>query len=127
MTHLERVQRYFSAISARAELAPYFCEDAVLREFPNRLTPNGATSDLAGMNAARERGRKAVENERYEILDSVEQGARIALEVRWTATLLVPIGNIPAGGTMGAHFAVFIGFRDGKIATQHNYDCFDPF
>jgi ketosteroid isomerase-like protein len=28
---------------------------------------------------------------------------------------------------MRAHFAVFIELRDGKIAEQRNYDCFEPF
>lgn len=50
----------------------------------------------------------------------------MALEVLWTGTLAVPFGSIPAGGTMSAHFAVFLDFRDGKIVAQRNYDCFDP-
>jgi ketosteroid isomerase-like protein len=28
---------------------------------------------------------------------------------------------------MRARFAVFFGFRDGKICSQRNYDCFEPF
>jgi len=27
---------------------------------------------------------------------------------------------------IGARFAIFLEIRDGKIAAQHNYDCFDP-
>jgi hypothetical protein len=41
--------------------------------------------------------------------------------------LAVPVGSIPAGGTMRARLGIFFTFRDGLIATQHNYDCFDPF
>lgn len=26
-----------------------------------------------------------------------------------------------------ARFGVFMELRDGKILSQHNYDCFDPF
>jgi ketosteroid isomerase-like protein len=48
------------------------------------------------------------------------------LEVIWTGTLAVPMATLAAGAEMRAHFAVFLDFRDGKIAAQHNYDCFDP-
>ena len=37
------------------------------------------------------------------------------------------VGTIPAGGKMRANFGVFLQFRGGRIARQHNYDCFDPF
>jgi ketosteroid isomerase-like protein len=48
------------------------------------------------------------------------------LEVIWTGTLAVRIPTLAAGAEMCAHFAVFLDFRDGKIAAQRNYDCFDP-
>ena len=51
----------------------------------------------------------------------------MALELIWLGALAVPIGSIPVGGPMAARLAVFIDFRDGKIASQRNYDCFDPF
>jgi ketosteroid isomerase-like protein len=51
----------------------------------------------------------------------------VALEVRWSGTLAVPVGSFPAGGEMRARFAVFLDFRDGKIVAQRNYDCFEPF
>jgi ketosteroid isomerase-like protein len=50
----------------------------------------------------------------------------VVLEVEWTGTLSVPLGSLPAGGQMRARFAVFLDFRDGKIAQQRNYDCFQP-
>jgi ketosteroid isomerase-like protein len=40
--------------------------------------------------------------------------------------LAVEFGAIPVGGSLHARFAVFLGFRDGKIARQRNYDCFEP-
>jgi ketosteroid isomerase-like protein len=48
------------------------------------------------------------------------------MEVLWTGTLAVPGGSPATGGTMRVHFALFMDFRDGKIAAQRNYDCFDP-
>ena len=42
-------------------------------------------------------------------------------------SLAVPLGSIPVGGEMKAHFAHFYEFKDGKIFKQRNYDCFEPF
>jgi ketosteroid isomerase-like protein len=127
MTHLERAKAYFAAIQARADLAAFFCEDVVQVEFPNRLVPAGATRDRAALAQAAERGKQAVSAEQYEIVDAVEQGDRLALEVIWTATLSVALGSLPVGGVLRARFGVFLTFRDGLILSQHNYDCFDAF
>lgn len=62
----------------------------------------------------------------YEIVHAVADGDDVALEIEWTGTLSVPLGSLPAGGQMRARFAVFLEFRDGKIARQRNYDCFQP-
>ena len=50
----------------------------------------------------------------------------VALEVKWLGTLAIPFGILKPGDQMRAHFAVFIECRDGRIASQRNYDCFDP-
>ncbi len=64
--------------------------------------------------------------QRYELLHAVTSGDDVALEVRWTGTLAVPVGGLPTDGEMRARFAVFLEFRDGRIRRQRNYDCFDP-
>ena len=96
-------------------------------ELPNRLVPNGATRNLDAIREASRRGRQVLAAERYDVRNAVASGDRVALEVLWTGTLAVPIGTIPAGGEMRAHFAMFLEFRDGKIVRQRNYDCFEPF
>jgi len=126
-TNLERARAYFAAIEARADLAPHFCDDVEQREFPNQLVRDGATRDLPALLQGQQKGQRVLLSEQYEIVDSVEAGDRLALEVIWTGTLAIPLGTLPAGGKMKAHFGVFLTFRDGRIARQHNYDCFDPF
>jgi ketosteroid isomerase-like protein len=127
MSNLDRARAFLSALESGGDVAGYYAADVVQREYPNRLVPNGATRDLAALNEGRARGRTVVREERYEIVNAVEQGAELALEVIWTAVLAVPIGALAAGDTMRAHFGVFMTFRDGLIASQRNYDCFDPF
>jgi len=127
MTLLERAQAYLAAIEARADLTPYFCPDVEQREFPNQLVREGAIRDLATLLAGQERGKRVLSSEKYEIVNSLEDRDRLALEVIWRGTLAIPLGSIPAGGTLKAHFGVFLTFREGRISRQHNYDCFDPF
>lgn len=127
MTLLERARAYFSAIEARADLSPFFSPEVEQREFPNQLVRGGATRDLAALLDGQERGKHVLVSEKYQIVNSLETDDRLALEVIWTATLAIPLGSIPIGGTMTAHFGVFLTFRDGRICRQHNYDCFDPF
>ena len=128
--NLQTVRRYFDAIEQGVgfeELAAFFTPDVVQIEYPNRLVADGARRDLAQLREAGERGKKVVEAQRYEIRTAIASGDTVALEVEWTATLKVPVGTLPAGGQMRAHFGVFLEFRDGRIAAQRNYDCFEPF
>jgi ketosteroid isomerase-like protein len=126
---LSLAKRYVEAVERGATgdaLAAFFTADVVHEEFPNRLTPHGARGDLRAILEAAERGRRAMAAQRYEILNAVVSGDRVALEVRWVGTLAVAFGSLPAGAEMRARFALFLEFRDGKIAAQRNYDCFEP-
>lgn len=128
--NIEMARRYLRAIEQGADfdvLAGFYTPDVVQREYPNQLVPAGAERGLAQLREAGERGQQAVASQRYEVRNAMASGDWVALEVTWTAVVKVPIGAIPAGGEMRANFAVFLQFRGGKIARQHNYDCFDPF
>jgi ketosteroid isomerase-like protein len=127
--NLNKAQHYLTALErgvGRDELAQFFTADVQQEEFPNRLTPNGATRDLSALLNGNERGKKLMTSQRYEITNALESGDQVVLEVHWTGTLAQDVGTVPAGGQMQAHFAVFLQFREGKIAAQRNYDCFDP-
>ena len=127
--NLDRARRYLEAIEAGAtgeELGRFFAPDAVQEEFPNRLVPQGARRDLLAILDAAARGRAAMSSQRYRILHAVGNGDELALEIEWVGTLSIPFGELPAGGQMRARFAVFLEYRDGKIAAQRNYDCFEP-
>ncbi|WP_375766900.1 nuclear transport factor 2 family protein [Archangium gephyra] len=129
-TNLDTARRYLRAIEQGATgeaLAAFFHPEVTQREYPNRLVPTGATRDLRAILAGAERGQTVVASQQYEVRHTVAEGDRVALEVDWSATLKVPVGTLPAGGTMRASFGVFLTFRDGRILSQHNYDCFEPF
>jgi ketosteroid isomerase-like protein len=78
------------------------------------------------MADAFEKGRKIFSRQTYQITYGSATGNVVALEVLWTGTLAIPFGTLAAGSDMRCHSAMFMEFRDGKIAAQRNYDCFDP-
>jgi ketosteroid isomerase-like protein len=127
--NLATVRRYLAALEAGATgdaLAAFFTPDVVQEEFPNRLVPAGALRDLAALLEGAERGQLVMRSQRYEVLNTIAAGDQVALEVQWTGTLAIDLGTLAAGSEMRARFGVFLVLRDGRIARQHNYDCFEP-
>jgi len=127
--NLDLAKRYLEAIESGMtgdELADFFAPDVVQEEFPNQFLPQGARRDLSAILDASSRGRATMSSQSYRIVNAVANGDDLALEVEWEGTAAVPIGQLPAGEKMRARFAVFLQYRDGKIAAQRNYDCFEP-
>ena len=127
--NLAVARKYLEAVENGAEggaLAEFFTEDVVQEEFPNRLAPIGAHRDLDAIRDAARKGKKQLRAQKFEILNSIVDGDNVALEVFWSGLLAVPVDTLPADTEMRAHISIWLEFRDGKIARQHNYDCFDP-
>jgi len=128
LANLDAARQYLAAITRRATgdaLARFFAPDVVQEELPNRVSPDGKRRKLAGILEAAELGQRVLSEQRFEIRSAISTGDRVILEVLWVGTLAIPFGTIPAGGEMRAHSAMFLEFREGKIAAQRNYDCFE--
>jgi predicted ester cyclase len=97
-----------------------------MEQLPNRIYPNGVRSGVSRMAEAFEKGRKLLSSQTYKITNHVVNGERVALEVLWIGKLAVPFGSLPAGSEIRAYSAMFFEFKDGKIVSQRNYDCFEP-
>lgn len=109
------------------DLAKFFTSDAIQIEYPNKLNPNGGKSDRATILQRAEQGQKILTHQSFEIQSEIAEDDRIAIEAMWTGTLAIPIANLQAGDSMKAHFSMHFEIRDGRIALQKNYDCFEPF
>jgi ketosteroid isomerase-like protein len=126
--NLEVVRRYMQALQdgqAGDALRRFFPQDVRQIEMPNQLNPRGQESDLDHILQRSLQGLKILEQQRYEIVSEMAQENRVAVEARWTGVLAVGVGTLAAGAEMKASFAMFFQFRDGQIAMQRNYDCFD--
>jgi ketosteroid isomerase-like protein len=129
-TNLETALTYLRAVEQGATgeaLARFFHPEASLREHPNRLFPKGMTRGLKETLEGAERGQKVLTSQRYDVRQTVADGDQVALEIDWTGTLAIPMGTLPAGGTLRAAIGAFITFREGRIISQRNYDCYEPF
>jgi ketosteroid isomerase-like protein len=121
--------RYLEAIENGAEgsaLAEFFTKDVVQEEFPNRLQPIGVHRELNAILADAKKGKKTLRAQKFDVLNSIVDGDNVALEIHWSGYLAVPVDTLAADSEMRAHLSLWLEFRDGKIARQHNYDCFDP-
>ena len=132
---LERTREYLAAIerstepdaTAGGDAFSFYDPSVRQEELPNRLVPTGAVRDLDALREAGARGRAVLRGQRYAVRSAMVQGSRVALETLWVGVLAVPVGSLPAGGEMRAHFALFLDFEGGRIRAQRNYDCFEPF
>lgn len=128
--NLDTAKRYLAAIAnnvSRDELATFFGPGMEVTEMPNRIYPKGQKRDVPAMLEGLERGKKMLRKQSYTVLHAMEDGDRVSLEVLWEGVLAVPVGTLTAGATMRAYSGMFLEFRDGKIISQRNYDCFEPF
>ena len=127
--NLKIIRAYIASVgnSARGEeLAQWYTEDAIQIEFPNKLNPNGGQSDLVTLLKRAEMVPNLLQKQGYEIHSAIAQGSSVAIQATWTGVLAVPVGTLIAGDTMKAHFAIFFELREGRIYSQKNYDCFEP-
>jgi len=126
--HLATIRRYLKAIEEGtfADIEPLFTPDVIMEQLPNRIYPNGLRGNRAQMGEGFAKGRKLLSSQSYEIKNSIANADSVAIEVLWTGTLAVPLGTLAADSKMRCHSGMFFAFRDGRIAHQRNYDCFEP-
>ena len=128
--NLATVRSYLKSLEGGktgAALAGFFADDIVQIEHPNRLKPKGDRRDRSALSRDSQVGAKIIARQHYDIVNALAEDDRIAIEVRWEGTMAVDVGELKAGATLVVHSAMFFTFRDGKIATQHNFDCVEPF
>ncbi len=128
--NVSRVHEYLKAIEAMGtfeSVADLCTHDVTVQVFPNLIAPHGHIRRGGELRTPYEQGQKFMKAQSYEVKNIIEAGDQIAVEVEWTGLLAVPVMNLPAGSEMKAFFAMFLTFRDGKIAAQRNYDCYPPF
>ena len=130
--NVELAREYLRAVESMGSaenVSRFYSPEIEFHEFPNRIVPYGRVRRRADLQAAYAQGQKLLTSQRYDVRRVVENGDEVAVELEWTGVLAVPVAamNLPAGHEMKAYVAMFLTFRDGKIVSQRNYDCYPPF
>jgi ketosteroid isomerase-like protein len=128
--NIARTHQYLQAAASMGpfeNVTDFYASDIMIQEFPNRIAPQGRIRRAADLRAAYEQGRKILQSQIYAVQRLFEAGDEVVAELEWTGILAVPVMNLPAGSEMKAFVAMFLTFRDGKIVSQRNYDCYPPF
>ena len=129
-SNAELTRDYLEAVASMESaerVAAFYSPDILFREYPNRIVPNGRVSKLEDMRNAFAQGQKLLSSQKYDVQSILEHGDEIAAEIVWTGRLAVAFKDLPAGSELTAYVAMFLTFRNGKIVSQRNYDCYPPF
>jgi ketosteroid isomerase-like protein len=110
-----------------AALLALYAENAVQVEHSNRLKPKGDRRAPAKMAEDLERGKLLLAEQRYDVMEVTASGDQVALQVKWTGVLAVPLGGLRPGDAMVCESGIFLRFSGDRIVEQHNYDCFEDF
>jgi len=124
-----QVRSLLVAIAGKAPaetIAGFWHPDAEQVELPSLLRPLGHRRPLAEMLEGYAAGQDLLATQEYDVVSVVDDGERLVLQLRWTATTAIDAGPLPAGTDLVAHVAVFYEFRDGLISRQTSYDCYEP-
>ena len=131
MNVIDVVKAYVSAVERFDvdAVAGMIAEDMTFTELPNAIRPTGGTDDRAAVIAGLQRAgeRKVISAQRYHLDRFLVDGETVVVEGRWEGTMAMPLGRLAVGDTMTAHLCMLIEVRDGRIARQRNYDCYEPF
>ena len=126
---VKAARRLFAAIEQgdAASLRGIYAENAVQVEHPNALKKKGDRRAVDKMIADLARGKAILSEEHYEVLEAIAVGDSVALQVKWTGVLAVPVGALKAGDSMICESGIFLRFQGDRVVEQHNYDCFEDF
>jgi len=127
--HERWIRRLLAAIEEGApapEIAAFWHPEAEQVELPSLMRPHGHRRGLAEMLERYRAGAGLLARQSYEVENVVDDGDRLAVQLRWSATTATGAGALPAGTELVAHVAVFYEFRDGLVLRQSSYDCYEP-
>lgn len=108
-----------------SKMEGFFAPDVEQIEMPNAFKPAGQTRDLSGLEADIDRSKGIIEQQKYDILNTVAHGDIVVLEMVWHGTVVTDLPSLRAGKKLRAQCVAVFEFRKGKVIKLRNYDCFD--
>ena len=103
----------------------FFAADVEQVEMPNAFKPAGQVRDFSALKADIDKSKGIIEQQKYEILNTVSRGDLVVLEMVWHGTVVTDLPPLRAGQKLRAQCVAVFEFREGKVVRLRNYDCFD--
>ncbi|AVX05934.1 hypothetical protein MXMO3_03431 (plasmid) [Maritalea myrionectae] len=103
----------------------FFAPNVEQIEMPNVFKPAGQVRDLSELTADIDKSKGIIEQQKYDILNTVARGDIVVLEMVWHGTVVKDIPPLRAGQNLRAQCMAIFEFREGKVIKLRNYDCFD--
>lgn len=128
---IEVVKRYLGLVETLTSDTMAF--DALLhpsftcQELPNAIAPRGQVRDLAACLQGLTKARQLLSSQTYTIKKYVDVGDSVVVELKWEGSVSRAAGPFQAGQKLTAHCCMIFELRDGRIASQRTYDCYEPF
>ncbi len=124
------VRTYYATVcdpaSTADDLRRLLAADLTVIEHPNVLSPRGAVRDLAQTLAGFDAGRALLSEQDFDVHEVIATADRAAVRATWSGTLKADAGPLHAGRRLVAHVASLLTVRDGLIAHQETFDCYEP-
>lgn len=127
--NIETALRYTRAIlnfDADA-LAELLADDFEVIEYPNLVVPNGQKRGREGALKGIKVAQQILSEQTYEVTNIFATGDLVVFQALWSGRLKIAFDKFGPGLFMKAECAGILRFREGKLVSQHEYDCYHPF
>ena len=97
-------------------------KDCKWEELPTEYHKVGRKGGLEALKEAADLMWLAIPDRKMKILNFIANGDQVALELKWTGTLLMTESDsLKAGDFLRFRIAMFLKYRDGKVIKQVDY------
>ena len=94
-------------------------------EYPNLLIHTTRGRTFVNLIEGAEAGKKMLAYQRFEPTCFFETDTAVIAEYTWTGELKVKAGRLKQGQVLHAQVCTVFEFKDDKIISQRNYNCYD--
>ena len=126
-TNIAAALSFVRAIEAMdgSKMEGFFAPDVEQTEMPNAFKPAGQVRDLNALKSDIGKSKGIIEQQKYDILNTIAYGEFVVLEMVWHGTVVTDIPPLREGQKLRAQCVAVFEFREGKVVKLRNYDCFD--
>jgi hypothetical protein len=126
-TYLAFIQNLVTYVTDKEAYAHIVHQEVTYFEYPNLINRKGQVRGAEKGFEGVAMGKKILAEQQYRFVSIIEIDNKLFVEGVWTGTMAIDAGPLAKGQQLKAYLCMIVEFRDGKIYSQRNYDCYVPF